>query len=90
MISAQTHEPEGRAATDDARLVARLPLCDLTAEEGVVLDAFLPEVLAGVARVEVELDRVLVVALPNKHTRTVRRKHAPHFRAATTSRTTSH
>ena len=90
MISAQTHEPEGRAATDDARLVARLPLCDLTAEEGVVFDAFLPEVLAGVARVEVELDRVLVVALRNKqHTRTVRRKHAPHFRA-TTSRTTSH
>ena len=32
-------------------------------EEGVVLDALLPEVLAVVPVFEVELDRVLVVAL---------------------------
>ena len=62
------YEPEGRATTDDARFVAWFSLGDLTAEKSVMFDAFLPEVLAGVARVEVELDRVFVVTLQQQYT----------------------
>lgn len=70
-MTAAADEPEGRASTDHACLVARLALGDLTAEEGMMLDAFLPEVLARVARVEVELDCILVVTLQQRNSATV-------------------
>ena len=56
-------KPERGASADDPRSVSRKSLDSLTAEESVMLDAALPEVLARIPRLKVELDRVLVVAL---------------------------
>jgi len=63
--------PERGAATDDARSVTRQTFDGLTAEERVVLDASLPEVLARVTGTEVELHRVLVVTLSYRDRRAV-------------------
>ena len=55
--------PERAASADDTCLVPRLTLHRVAAEERVVLDALLPEVLALIPRLKVELHRVLVIAL---------------------------
>jgi len=61
--------PKRRSSTDDARSTTWQALDGLAPEKRVVFDATLPEVLARVARTEVELDRVLVVTLSHAHTR---------------------
>jgi len=55
--------PKWRSATDDPWSTTRQALDGLAAEERVMLDTPLPEVLARVPRAEVELDRVFVVTL---------------------------
>ena len=57
---------EGRASTEDAGFGARRILGRRAAEEAVVLDALLPEILALVAAFEIELDHVLVITLQPK------------------------
>jgi len=53
--------------TDDVAAVTRQTLHRLAAKERVVLQTKLPEVLADVARVEVELYCVLVESLQTHH-----------------------
>lgn len=55
--------PEGRSATEHARLGTRFLLDRRAAEEAVVLHAFLPEILALVPTFELELHHVLVTPL---------------------------
>ena len=54
---------ERRAARQQLALRPLSALDRHAPEEGVIFNASLPEVLAAVARIEVELDRVLVVTL---------------------------
>lgn len=61
--------PKWGTATDDAWTTTRQTCDGLTAEERVVLDASLPEVLAWVSRAEVELDCVFVVTLSHINVR---------------------
>ena len=61
--------PERWSAAEDARLGPRHRPHRWASEESVVFDAFLPEILALVATVEVELDHVLVVALSRQITK---------------------
>ena len=54
----------------------------LTAEEGVVLDTSFPEVLARVARTEVELDGIFVVRLWHTQPTTSTGLHSPLYHKA--------
>lgn len=55
--------PKRAPPRENASLASRNTLNGLTAEESVIFDAFLPEVLALVAALKEELDNVFVIAL---------------------------